>query len=145
MNDVIRISEYVIRISNEKGYKISNLRLQKILYYIQGYSLKFLNKKAFEGDIQKWQYGPSVLLSYFKYCMYEHEPLVYEYEIYLPKDKCLLYNKVIDLCNKIKTKDLVLMTLEESPSKTTEIGEYIKIEKIKEFFYTNDPLKIGGC
>lgn len=48
---VIDISKYVVCYSNKKNYGITNLRLQKILYFIQAY---FLKKK---GTMFQREYG----------------------------------------------------------------------------------------
>jgi len=45
---------------------ISNLHLQKLLYYIQVLSLVLLNETAFENKIEAWTYGPVVPDAYFK-------------------------------------------------------------------------------
>lgn len=37
--DVLDVSRYVIKYSNERDYGISNLKLQKVLYFIQAYFL----------------------------------------------------------------------------------------------------------
>ena len=35
--NVLDISRYIINYSNQQGYGISNLKLQKILYFVQAY------------------------------------------------------------------------------------------------------------
>ncbi|MCF2612865.1 Panacea domain-containing protein [Fusobacterium perfoetens] len=47
----------------------SNLVLQKLLYFIQAASLRYLNQPAFRDEIEAWQYGPVVPEAYreFKY------------------------------------------------------------------------------
>ena len=37
--DVLEVCRHVINYSNEKEYGISNLKLQKVLYFIQSYFL----------------------------------------------------------------------------------------------------------
>ena len=37
--DVLDIARYIINKCNEKGIIISNLKLQKLLYFVQGYML----------------------------------------------------------------------------------------------------------
>ena len=48
------------------GLPISNLQLQKILYYIQKRYLTD-NKTAFDDDFEAWQFGPVIPLVYYKY------------------------------------------------------------------------------
>lgn len=55
------IANYIISYCNESSDKeINNLKLQKILYYIQGLYLVNYGLGIFKEDIQKWQYGPVV-------------------------------------------------------------------------------------
>ena len=55
-NDIAR---YILTLSTpEVGDIISNLKLQKLLYYVQGFHLAIENEPLFMEDIQAWQYGP---------------------------------------------------------------------------------------
>lgn len=54
------IARYVIDYSNYKKYRITNLRLQKILYFIQAAFLVFGQKPCFDDVIEAWGLGPVV-------------------------------------------------------------------------------------
>ena len=54
---------------------ISNLKLQKLLYFCQAFSLAKLDKPMFSGDIYAWQYGPVVKEVYEAYKEYKNNPL----------------------------------------------------------------------
>lgn len=56
--DVLTISRYVINKCNRENIIISNLKLQKLLYLIQGFYLAFYHQRCFDDDIQAWDYGP---------------------------------------------------------------------------------------
>ena len=49
---------------------LTNLKLQKLLYFAYGVHLSLFNEKLFEGEIQAWKHGPVVPLVYheFKDC-----------------------------------------------------------------------------
>lgn len=51
----------------EDGEQISNLKLQKLLYYAQGYALAILNRPLFAENIEHWQHGPVVPCIYRTY------------------------------------------------------------------------------
>lgn len=51
---------------DEEGL-ITNLKLQKLLYYAQGYHLAFFDTPLFEDAIEKWTHGPVVPLVYQVY------------------------------------------------------------------------------
>lgn len=42
---------------------ISNLKLQKLLYYEQGYHLAIFDTPLFDADIEAWMYGPGNVIS----------------------------------------------------------------------------------
>lgn len=46
---------------------ISNLKLQKLCYYAQGFYLAMHNERLFDSTLQAWQYGPVVPELYHKY------------------------------------------------------------------------------
>lgn len=57
MTPVKDIAKVVIQKSSGP---ISNLKLQKLLYYVQGWSLGLRDEPAFESRIEAWVHGPVV-------------------------------------------------------------------------------------
>lgn len=51
----------------EGGEAISNLKLQKLLYYVQGFFLAAFEEALFSDEIVAWQYGPVVPDVYFHF------------------------------------------------------------------------------
>lgn len=58
--DAPSIAAYVINEYNNAGEKINNLKLQKIMYYIQARYLVDHGIPAFNNEIGKWKLGPVV-------------------------------------------------------------------------------------
>ena len=57
----------------EMGYTdelITNLKLQKLLYYAQGCVMALTDEPLFDEDIQAWEHGPVVPEIYHKYKSY---------------------------------------------------------------------------
>ncbi|MCY4577184.1 MAG: DUF4065 domain-containing protein [Candidatus Kaiserbacteria bacterium] len=54
---------------------VSNLKLQKLLYFCQAFSLAKLNRQMFGENLYAWKYGPVVGEVYEKYKMYKNDPL----------------------------------------------------------------------
>lgn len=48
--------------------EISNLKLQKLLYYAQGVYLAITEKPLFSEEIVAWKHGPVVKDVYYKFC-----------------------------------------------------------------------------
>lgn len=70
MYTACEIAEYVVSKCNDDGYPISNLQLQKIMYFIQKSYLKSTGSPAFSDVIEAWQFGPVVPVVYYHYCGY---------------------------------------------------------------------------
>lgn len=61
------VAEYFIALSNETGDTMTNLRLQKLVFYAQAWYLANFNKPLFEEDFQAWVHGPVIPTIYNKY------------------------------------------------------------------------------
>lgn len=68
--DVLDIARYIINKCNEKGIIISNLKLQKLLYFVQGYTFAFDGHRCFSNAIQAWDYGPVCPDAYHEFQKY---------------------------------------------------------------------------
>lgn len=77
MYDAVDLSKYIVTKCIADGHPISNLQLQKILYYIQK---DFLGRNdiAFPDAIEAWQFGPVVPDVYYYYCGYGAMPISIE-------------------------------------------------------------------
>jgi uncharacterized phage-associated protein len=54
------VAERIISLSHEKHNPVSNLKLQKLLYYAQAWNLALNEHPLFEEEIQAWVHGPVV-------------------------------------------------------------------------------------
>ena len=81
MYTAIDLSKYIVLKCIQDEHPISNLQLQKILYYIQK---DFLSRDdlAFSDSIEAWQFGPVVPNVYYYYCGYGAMPISSIHEIY---------------------------------------------------------------
>lgn len=68
---VMDVARYVINYCNKKKYEISNLKLQKLLYFIQA---DYLSDRegfpCFDEEIQAWNFGPVVPEVYHEFKAY---------------------------------------------------------------------------
>ena len=76
----IDLSKYIVTKCIVDGCAISNLQLQKILYYVQK---DFLQRDlvAFSDDIEAWQFGPVVPVVYYKFCGFGAMPITSTFEV----------------------------------------------------------------
>ena len=63
--NAIELSKNIIAYAAMNGYQVTNLKLQKTLYYVQGYYLARFGKPLFADEIVNWAYGPVVPEAYF--------------------------------------------------------------------------------
>lgn len=62
------IAKYVVTKCTEDNSPISNLQLQKILYFLQIEFLRNKGEQLFVDDFEAWQFGPVVPDVYYKFC-----------------------------------------------------------------------------
>lgn len=79
MYSAIELSKHIVTKCTTDNHPISNLQLQKILYYIQkDYLLR--NSIAFSDNIEAWQFGPVVPNVYYRFCGFGAMPITNTYE-----------------------------------------------------------------
>ena len=125
------------RMAEEDSDYISNLKLQKLLYYAQGCYLAIKGNALFREDILAWEHGPVVRDIYDRYRRFGadgiNEP---DKNYYVPIDsedeKILL--EVFDAFGIYSAWKLRNMTHEETPWQETEPNGVIKTSSIKEYF-----------
>tara|TARA_Y100001934_G_scaffold257990_1_gene327713 strand:+ start:469 stop:1077 length:609 start_codon:yes stop_codon:yes gene_type:complete len=61
------VSAYILHLASRAGIPVSNLKLQKLVYYCQGFSLGVTGKPLFEEEIVAWDHGPVVDSLYHQY------------------------------------------------------------------------------
>lgn len=129
------IARYAVNYINMHGECVSNLKLQKILYYVQAAFLVEKNKPCFYQDIVNWQHGPVVPGVYHSFAKYGDSPILYigsvstlEYKdgrfafrdhaltaYKISQEDILLINKVLDGLMCYDAWFLAARTMEEEP------------------------------
>jgi uncharacterized phage-associated protein len=71
----IEIAKYMIKKCNDEECPITNLQVQKILYFLQREYLQNKGIPLFVEDIQAWQFGPVVPEVYYEYCAFGAMPI----------------------------------------------------------------------
>ncbi len=55
-----QVAKILLQFAEEDGVPLTNLHLQKLLYYVQGKALGREKRKAFSDEIEAWKLGPVV-------------------------------------------------------------------------------------
>lgn len=153
---VLDVSRHVINYSNTQDYGISNLKLQKILYFIQAFFLVSTPEQCFEEKIEAWDFGPVVPEAYREYKQYgsgdipsisyiikfddediwESKVTKYKDDVISEEDKRRI-ESVVDKFADYSATDLVTITHGQTPWKNAYRrgqNNEITIEAIKEYF-----------
>lgn len=139
----IHIAKLLLLKSKEKSYSqelMTNLKLQKMLYYEQGFHLAAFGTPLFDERIEAWMYGPVVPVVYELFCdkgACGIEPFADEV-FDLTEDEAALFNNVFDVYNQFSATKLLEMTHDEPPWKNSEVGKgcVISNESMETFFKT---------
>lgn len=139
---VQNIAEYVIWYSEKQDLGISNLKLQKILYFIQAYFLICSGKPCFCEKVEAWDFGPVIPDVYRIYKQYGGTdiPRIPEKEPCLAQSDKERINKVVDKFADYSAADLTEITQKQlpwmevyAPKKNNEISTV----SMKQYFVDN--------
>jgi uncharacterized phage-associated protein len=77
MASPIEVSRFLIHLAaaEEEPEFLTHLRLQKLLYYAQGWSLALRGKSLFSSRIEAWKHGPVVRSVYRVFADYDWQPI----------------------------------------------------------------------
>ena len=146
---VMDLAHYVIGYANEKAYEITHLKLQKILYFLQGEFLRRYDRPLFSSAIMAWTYGPVVVEVYFEYCskgalpLYESSENYSRYVAHLSVDERETINTCLDNLLPLSSRKLVSDTHKQYPwlkhHDEVESGKkpYITLDEMREYFRNN--------
>lgn len=139
---VEEVANYFLdKLEAETGDCISNLKLQKLVYYAQGFVMALKNKKLFNDDIKAWEHGPVIERLYRKYKENGSKPITRPDNIEFPKlsqyeDLMDILDEVYEVYGQYSAWRLRDMTHKETPWLNTERNKTISDELMLSFFKT---------
>ena len=136
------IADYFIWLANETGSFISNLKLQKLVYYAQAWHLALHGTPLFQEDFQAWVHGPVIPELYQKYKDFGWQPILKEANPELPEDIRKFLDEVAQEYFACDAYELERMTHVEAPwtqargnlSPDAPSDAVIKKEWMKEYY-----------
>lgn len=139
MYNACEVARYIIASCNSHKKIISNLKLQKILYFVQAEFLVSKDVPCFSEQIEAWDFGPVVPDVYNKYKVYGGGNIRLGDNIStgISKDDQELLNGIIDTCVKYSASALVDITHRQTPWRTAykpKCNCVITNKSIKDFF-----------
>jgi uncharacterized phage-associated protein len=143
IHDASEIAHVFLRLSHpECGDLISNLKLQRLLYYAQGFHLALYDAPLFSDPIEAWNYGPVVPSVYREYNHHGSGALPVEHSTdihqHITDEQLNLIQEVYEVYGQYSGLKLMHITHQEDPWKTTTAGpgNVIDPEKMKRYFKT---------
>ncbi len=103
------LANYIVSKCIQDEYPISNLQLQKIMFFIQKDFLQNDLGPAFDERIEAWQFGPVVPIAYYKYRSFGGMPITIEDDNYnqIPAELKKQIDKIITEKRILPPWDLV--------------------------------------
>jgi uncharacterized phage-associated protein len=138
--NALDIAEYIIRYEDERGHCINNLKLQKVLYFLQAQFIVSYGKSLFDEELIAWDWGPVVESVYNNYKVYagasifvnpknyrnayiarEHREMIGEFLEYI---RPYSSTKLVDICHK------------QTPWKNARVrwNNVISLDELRDFF-----------
>ncbi len=70
------VADYILCYTREKGDYISNLKIQKLLYYAQAWFLALYDRPLFDEQLEAWVHGPVQPELYSRFKKYSWKPII---------------------------------------------------------------------
>ena len=74
----IDVANLFLKWANKEGELISNLKMQKLLYFAQAWHLAYFKTPLFIDPIKAWEFGPVVLGAYHHFKPFGYGPIKYK-------------------------------------------------------------------
>lgn len=104
------VAKFVLAYCTEQKHSISNLKLQKILYFLWIDFYKKIGIELFEDEICAWQLGPVIPAVYYEYCSYAGTPIFVEKYPEIDDSDSLTLKKIINKYIIVSASTLVNKT-----------------------------------
>jgi len=119
MSKAIDVSLLFLKWAYSDGDVITNLKMQKLLYYAQAWHLVYFDKPLFNENIKAWDLGPVIPSVYNEYKEFGASPIIIEikeqiennYDVHTLKFLLAVYGNYI----KYSAHELVNITHNEKP------------------------------
>ncbi|MCI9101812.1 MAG: DUF4065 domain-containing protein [Lachnospiraceae bacterium] len=158
MYNVMDVARFIVNYSIDIGRPVSNLKLQKLLYFVQVAFIRYYGVPCFEEPIVHWRHGPVVESVYQKYKAYGAENITdkemeyYSFSFDLESmsfiterrkytenifefGHCFLIRTIVEQYKDVSPWDMVELTHKEAPWKETNRNEEITVDTIKRYYF----------
>ena len=136
----MEVANYIIEYEHSKGRSISNLKLQKLLYFVQARFFMLYGKPCFDDRIEAWSFGPVVVNVYHAYKIYGGLDIT-KLKGCLPNnispEHQIIINEELESYSCTPVYEMVNITHHQTPwvyAKRNQFNNEITQEAIQDFF-----------
>lgn len=118
MYSALEVARYIIAYESSQGRTVSNLRLQKLLYFVQSWFLAVTGRACFADDLEAWDYGPVVPEVYRRYKIFGSTmipPLDKTEQSNISIQDQQLIDSALEICAEQSTRRLVEISHNQDP------------------------------
>ena len=109
-------ADFLLCECRERGEVLTNLKLQKLLYYAQAWYLVLQDRSLFSEDFQAWIHGPALPSQYKRFKKFEWRPILEEITLpILPENIRSHLIEIVNVFGIETASSLELMTHNERP------------------------------
>ena len=134
------IAEYIIKYEDGKGHLMNNLKLQKILYFLQAEFVAKHNVALFKEELIAWDFGPVVEVVYYNYNLFGSASIFLNpsrmRNAYIAKSHREVINSLLDEIRPYSSTDLVDICHRQKPwiNARMRYSKIIALEELKDYF-----------
>lgn len=142
MATAVDVAKVFLLWANAEGDLITNLKLQKLIYYTQAWHLVHFSKPIFDDIIEAWEHGPVIPNLYHSFKRFGYSAIKYKEEgseeSVFTKNQISYLKSVYNTFIKFSAHELVNMSHNEDPwKKATQKADKIISHKSMKDFYSN--------
>lgn len=112
MYPALSVAKHIVTYCYQIGRPVSNLKLQKLLYYVWIGYFNCTKDKLFFEEMCAWQLGPVVPTVYYEFCPYAGMPIRQSYAEECCSDDISIIDEIVDDYIDHSAGELVSMTHE---------------------------------
>lgn len=155
----LEVARHIINYANSNDQLLSNLKLQKLLYFVQAEFLTSQGRTCFTDDIEAWNFGPVVPAVFREFKIFgsfhippvkhyyvedESQPFNFRrvvfYDIEITDEDKTVIDEVVDYfadCSSVELTDLTQKQLPWQNAYIKHLKIVISPQSIKEYFTKN--------